>query len=92
MQRYFTRRLFPKAAFSYRERLFLLELEGLESRRLKADIKMYCKIFHGLVELKPNDFFTFFNFNKEYIECKINYNQQEGFFYYPNESQIPLFV
>ena len=59
VQRYFTRRLFPKAAFSYRERLFLLELEGLESRRLKADIKMYYKIIHGLVDLKPKDFFTF---------------------------------
>ena len=59
MQRYFTRRLFSKKGFSYTERLFLLELESREVRRIKFDLIMCCKIVKELVDLNPNDFFLF---------------------------------
>ena len=58
VQRYFTRRLFPKNSYSYNERLFLLNLESLESRRLKYDLKMYFKIMNNLTIINPNDFFS----------------------------------
>ena len=61
VQRYFTRRLFPKNSYSYNERLFLLNLESLESRRLKYDLKMYFKIMNNLTIINPNDFFLFGN-------------------------------
>ena len=46
VQRYFTRRLQGLKSFSYTDRLFLLDLESLELRRLKADLVMYFKILH----------------------------------------------
>ena len=61
VQRYFTRRLFPKNSYSYNERLFLLNLESLEGRRLKYDLKMYFKIMNNLTIINPNDFFLFGN-------------------------------
>ena len=63
VQRYFTRsrRLFPKNSYSYNERLFLLNLESLESRRLKYDLKMYFKIMNNFTIINPNDFFLFGN-------------------------------
>ena len=45
VQRYFTCRLQGLKSFSYTDRLFLLDLESLESRRLKADLTMYFKNF-----------------------------------------------
>ena len=57
MQRYFTRRLQGLKSFSYTDRLFLLDLESLELRRLKADLIMYYKILHNLVDISVNDFF-----------------------------------
>ena len=44
---------------NYAERLKLLDLESLEHRRLKFDLKMYHKIIHGLVNLDKNKFFVF---------------------------------
>ena len=58
VQKYFTRRLFKKD-FSYNERLFILDLESLEVRRIKTDLLMCYKIIHGLVDLNPNNFFVF---------------------------------
>ena len=57
VQRYFTRRLQGLESFSYTDRLFLLDLESLEVRRLKADLTMYYKILHNLVDISVNDFF-----------------------------------
>ena len=59
VQRYFTRRLFPKFSTTYPERLKLLDLESLEHRRLKFDLKMYYQIIHGLVSLDVNKFCVF---------------------------------
>ena len=57
VQRYFTRRLQGLKSFSYTDRLFLLDLESLELRRLKADLIMYYKILHNLFDISVNDFF-----------------------------------
>ena len=51
VQRYFTRRLFSYRSHSYKERLQLLNLESLEARRLKYDLKMYFKIIHNLINI-----------------------------------------
>jgi len=59
VQRYFTRRLFPRSLYSYKERLFLLNLESLELRRLKSDLTMYFKIINQLVINNPSKFFSF---------------------------------
>ena len=58
MQRYFTRRVFHNCTLSYADRLKILELESLELRRLKFDLKMYFQIIHGLVDLDRAKFFT----------------------------------
>ena len=58
VQRYFTRRLFPMANRpAYQDRLKLLDIESLEMRRLKCDLKMYYQIMHGLVNLDRYKFF-----------------------------------
>ena len=61
VQRYFTRRLFPKNSYNYNERLFLSNLESLESRRLKYDLNMYFKIMNNLTIINPAEFFLFGN-------------------------------
>ena len=45
VQRYFTRRMFPKCTLSYSERLAILGLESLECRRLKFDLKCILKSY-----------------------------------------------
>ena len=62
VQCYFTRRLFFDKVFSYSERLFLLNWQPLETRRIKADLIMYYKIIHRLVDLEPENFFTLSDF------------------------------
>ena len=44
--------------FDYQERLFILNLESLEVRRLHFDLAMYFKIIHKLVDLNFDDFFV----------------------------------
>ena len=56
VQRYFTRRLFPYRSHSYKERLQLINLEPLETRRLKYDLKMYFKIIQNLINIKVYSF------------------------------------
>jgi hypothetical protein len=58
VQRYFTRRIFPKEGHTYDERLKLLGLDLLELRRLKFDLKMYFKILHGQINLNIDNFFV----------------------------------
>ena len=57
VQRYFTRRLFPDKQYSYAERLVLINLDKLESRRIKSDIIMCFKIINNLVDIDPSNFF-----------------------------------
>ena len=58
VQHYFTRRLFTCSHYTYNERLFMLGLETLESRRLKYDIKLYYQIIHGLVVIDSSSLFN----------------------------------
>ena len=44
-------------SLNYNDRLQRLNLESLELRRLKADLMMYYKIVHEVVDLKFDDFF-----------------------------------
>ena len=57
VQKYFTRRVYGLKSFGYRERLFVLNLESLEVRRLRTDLAMYFKIIHKLIDLEFDDFF-----------------------------------
>ena len=58
VQKYFTRRISGLKEYSYSERLFILNLESLELRRLYSDLKMYFLITHKLIDLDYSDFFT----------------------------------
>ena len=53
------RRLFPLNTLSYRERLSVLDLEPLELRRLKCDLKVYFQIINGSTVLDIAQFFVF---------------------------------
>ena len=57
VQRRFTKRLAGLGDMPYCERLRSLGAETLELRRLKYDLTMYFKIFHGYVDLQPADLF-----------------------------------
>jgi len=58
VQRSFTRRIRGLNLLSYPERLKVLELELLESRRIKCDLLMCFKIVRGLSCLHFDDFFS----------------------------------
>ena len=62
VQRRFTKRLNGLAFVSYEDRLQLLNSERLEIRRLRTDLTTCYKIINGLVDMVPNDFFTFNNY------------------------------
>ena len=57
VQKYYTKRLPGMKSLNYNDRLQRLKLESLELRRLKADLMMYYKIVHEIVDLKFDDFF-----------------------------------
>jgi hypothetical protein len=71
VQRYFTRRISNLKQFSYTERLFILNLESLEARRLKQDIVMCFKILHKLVDLDTDTFFSLSDLNTRGHSLKI---------------------
>ena len=51
VQRSFTKRLPGLKSLTYTERLFRLNLESLESRRVKADLVLLFKVIHGFVDI-----------------------------------------
>ena len=57
VQKYFTRKLYGLNTFCYKDRLFILDLESLELRRLKFDLIMYFKIFNNFVDMDSSVFF-----------------------------------
>ena len=62
-QRFFTKKIFLRANLpftSYEDRLFKLDMQSLETRRIKADILMTYKMIHGIINLPFNDFFKFY--------------------------------
>ena len=59
VQKRFTKRLYGMSGLQYPERLQMLSAETLELRRLKADLCMYHKIIHEMVDLPVDEFFYF---------------------------------
>ena len=62
VQRYFTRRLYIKCGIpytNYLNRLKTCQLEPLEVRRLKFDVKLVYQICHDLVDVNFDDFFKY---------------------------------
>ena len=59
VQRYFTRRINRIKALTYKERLFILNIESLEVRRIKRDLVMCYKIVNNLIDLQCESFFKF---------------------------------
>ena len=57
VHKYFTRRALHGTDLHYRERLQVLNLESLEIRRIKSDVKLCFKIVNGLYDLDPSKFF-----------------------------------
>ena len=66
VQQTFTKKLCQRSNISfssYQERLKILKLESLQSRRVKRDLVYMYKIIHKLVDVNFADFFEFSNFN-----------------------------
>ena len=61
VQRNFTRWIPALHDLPYSERLALLNLETLECRRLKFDLTLYYKIFHGLVAIDSANHFNYYS-------------------------------
>ena len=88
IQRYFTRRVLNRNGLLYTERLLLLNLESLEIRRIKSDLKMCYKIFfNGLCDLDVTKFCLFApissvtrGHNKKLIKPICHSNWQLNFF------------
>lgn len=59
VQRRFTRRIPGLRGLSYEERLRLLGINSLETRRHRADLILTYKIIHGLVKFDMGDLFDF---------------------------------
>jgi len=58
VQLHFTKRITELRDFSYLERLFILNLDTLEYRRLSCDLTMYYKIFNILTHWSPSEYFN----------------------------------
>ena len=87
VQRYFTRRVLFRTKLSYIERLQILNLELLEARRIKSDLKLCFKIINGLCDLDVDAFFKFApqssvtrGHNKKLVKPICNNNWQLNFF------------
>ena len=52
VQRYFTRRINRIKTLTYKERLFILNIESLEVRQIKRDLVMCYKIVNNLIDLQ----------------------------------------
>ena len=61
VQRRFSKKLEGLKNFTYKERLEKLNLESLETRRLKADLTFYYKIINNFSHLDATELFTFVN-------------------------------
>ena len=64
VQRVFTRRLLQKLNIkfsSYEERLNILNIEKLDSRRLRNDLVLVYKMLNNLIDMNFNEFFSMIN-------------------------------
>ena len=75
VQRHFTRRITNFKMYNNKTRLFILDLESLQARRVKKDLKMYYKIINGLISLDNKLFFSFSNnlYTRGHYYCRITY-------------------
>ena len=88
VQRYFTRRVLIRIKLPYMERLQMLNLELLEARRIKFDLKLCFKIITGLCDFDVDAFFKLAlkpllpcrGHNKKLIKPICNDNWQLNFF------------
>ena len=76
VQRYFTKRITVLRNLPYDERLALLDLDTLESRRLKADLTLYYKIVHGLTPWPIDRYFSMSVHSRQtrLTECRNNFS------------------
>jgi len=58
-QRWFIKRIKGMSGMQYSERLACLNLESLQTRRLKCDLKICYKIIHNEIAIPDHDFFVF---------------------------------
>jgi hypothetical protein len=58
IKKYIKKQKLIKKEFSYPDRLKDLKMESLEIRRIKADLTMVYKMYHKLVNIDFEDFFT----------------------------------
>jgi len=58
VQKRFTKRLPGLYQLAYEDRLKHLNIDSLESRRIKTDLLLCFKIMHGFVDIDRNDLFT----------------------------------
>ena len=87
VQRYFTIRVFIRTKLPYMERLQILNLELLEARRIKFDLKLCFKINNGLCDFDVDAFFKLApqtsvtrGHSKKLIKSICNNNWQLNFF------------
>jgi hypothetical protein len=79
VQRYFTRRLSGLSDYSYQERLSILKLESLESRRTKADLVLYYKVLNGLIYINTDKCIRTYNSYRGHSKHLFHfYNQTEA--------------
>ena len=72
VQRRFTKRLHGLQHLSYSERLKLVKIDSLECRRIKADLFIFLKNFHQLIDLEVHTFFDISNSNTRGHNLKLN--------------------
>ena len=72
VQRKFTKCLPGFNSLSYLDRLNVLNLDTLEVRRIMFDLMLMFKIVHGLIDIDPNQLFTFNSSNTRGHCYKIN--------------------
>ena len=82
VQKRFTRNIPQLAEKTYLERLQHLGLTSLEERRIIFDLTLVYKMFHGLIDLKIEDFFTLnqnstrgHNFKLNVCYSRVNYRK-----------------
>jgi len=63
VQRNFTKKIQGLSHMHYSDRLLTLGLQSLENRRVEFDLIFFYKIFHGLVNVRFDDFFSLANSN-----------------------------
>jgi hypothetical protein len=62
VQRAFTKKLFGLSNMSYKDRLLHIKIDSLETRRIRAELVMYYKAMHNLVDVACSNLFSIFSY------------------------------